>query len=95
MLVFEWARRSGPLHIVAQEVAAQDVQIGVGLALHRIAAELGEEPEAARAVFLAHLDGDPANGREFSPHLLLAHVLLRYSSIITGTHRRMSKMTMT
>ena len=65
------------LGVLAEEGAADDVDVGVFLALHGFVAEVGEEAEAVGAVLLAHLDCDFANAAQVSPEFGLGEVLFR------------------
>jgi len=57
---------------------ADDVQVAVLLALHRVVAEVGEEPEAARAECLPQFDRPPPDAADILPEFGLGPVLLRH-----------------
>lgn len=67
--------------ILAQWLAAYHVQVAVCLALHGVGTEVGQKPEAVRAVLMTQFQGlraDPGEELPTGPQLALRQVPLGY-----------------
>ena len=66
------------LRVLPQERPADDMHVPVLLGLHRVVAEVREQPEPPRAVLLPHPHRELADAPHVLPQLRLRHVPLRH-----------------